>query len=242
MSTEKFREADIVSLIKDKEHLFGDIGASALIFEKAIMQGKTIMDCMVVTEKKGVIGIEIKTERDSTQRLNKQLENYSKVCDYVYVMCHDTHVPKVEQILKSKNYHHVGIIAYIQIKDKPWVGVYREPERSPLKNVYHTLNILWRTEISDILGTFKHPARRIAEAFPEEHVSFEMSNRGSGIDSLYKAPIVSRKDRKPNLINALLSRVGHEEANKIFCQVMMNPQQTPDKTITLHHFNLKERD
>ena len=239
MTTEKFKESDIVRLIKGKEHLFGDIGASALIFEKAIMQGATIMDCMIVTEKKGVIGVEIKTERDSTQRLNKQIENYSKVCDYVYVMCHDTHVAKVEKILKSKKYTHVGIIAYIQIGETPYVGVYKEPQFSPIKDVYHTLNILWRAEISDILGTFKHPARRIEQATNGQLKAREMSNRGAGIDGLYKAPIVSRNDRKPNLINALISRVGHKEANKIFCHVMMHPEQTPDKAITLHHFNLR---
>ncbi|MCC9083788.1 sce7726 family protein [Enterococcus faecium] len=82
------------------------------------MRGNTICDCLIFTEKRGVIGIEIKTERDSTKRLNKQLKDYEKVCDFVYVLCHDTHVPKVEQILNRYNHRHVGILAYTEFMVK----------------------------------------------------------------------------------------------------------------------------
>lgn len=239
MTEDKFREADIVALIKEMEHMFGDIGDSALIFEKAIMQQKTIMDCMICTQNKGVIGIEIKTERDSTQRLNKQLSDYSKVCDYVYVMCHDSHVGKVEKILKAKNYNHVGIIAYIQIGLTPWVGIYKEATKSPVKDVYHTLNILWRKDLSTMLGTFKHITSRIEEAHPElQGASY--SNRSGGLSGVVNQPLVSQNARKPVLINALISRLGQEEANKVFCDVMINNRNHPEKSIKIEHFNPKE--
>lgn len=234
----RFKEEDIVELIKDKEHLFGDIGDSAIVFEKAIMQQKTIMDCMICTENKGVIGIEIKTERDSTQRLNKQIENYSKVCDLVYVMCHDSHVEKVEKILKSKKYDHVGIIAYIQIGDEPWVGIYREATKSPLKDVYHTLNILWRKELSTILGTFKHVANRVEDAYPHE-TGADFNNRSGGMSGVVNQPLVSQNARKPMLIHAVISRLGQEEANKVFCDIMINNRNHPEKAITIDHFNPK---
>lgn len=235
---EKFKEADIVDLIKNKEHMFGDIGDSALIFEKAIMQGKTIMDCMICTENKGIIGIEIKTERDSTQRLNKQLEGYSKVCDYVYVMCHDSHVEKVEAILKRKNYNHVGIIAYIQLGDEPWVGIYREALKSPVKDVFHTLNILWRKELSTLLGTFKHVTSRIEEANPNE-TGQEFNNRSGGFSGVVNQPLVSQNSRKPLLIHAVISRLGQEEANRVFCDMMINNRNHPEKSIKIEHFNPK---
>lgn len=239
MTDNRLKEEDIVQLIKGKEAMFGEIGQSALIFEKAIMQGKTIMDCMICTEGRGVIGIEIKTERDSTQRLNKQIENYSYVCDYVYVMCHDKHVEKVEAILKRKQYLHVGIIAYVQVGTEPWVGIYKEATISPMKDVYHTLNILWRRELSDLLGTFKHPAIRVEQAFPEEK-SLSFNNRSGGVGHITSTPLVGRNSRKPNLIHAVISRLGPKEANKVFCDIMIQGRNHLEKAITIEHFNPKE--
>lgn len=103
------------------------------------------------------MGIEIKTERDSTQRLNKQLHYYSQVCKYVYVMCHDKHVLKVEQILKRYKHHHVGIISYINVKGKPIVGKYKKATISPHRSPYHTLNILWKHNLLIMLKQIRDP-------------------------------------------------------------------------------------
>lgn len=235
--TLRFKESDIVNLIKDKEHLFGDIGDSSLVFEKAIMRGKTIMDCMICTEKKGIIGIEIKTERDSTQRLNKQLENYSKVCDYVYVMCHDSHVPKVEEILERKKYTHVGIIAYVQVGIKPFVGIYKPATKSPLKDVYYVLDILWKAELVTILGTFRHPAKRIEQASNGAIKSYTMDNRDAGVP---RSPIVPVSSRKSVIISAVRKWLGDDNCNKLYCEVMMNNYNSPEKAIRIEHFRRQE--
>lgn len=234
----KYREEDVVAMLKDKEHLFPNIGKSSLVFEKAIMQGKTIMDCMLCTENKGVIGIEIKTERDTTYRLNKQLQDYNKVCDYVYVMCHDNHVDKVEDILKHHKHAHVGIIAYTIHKGVPWVGVYKEADKSPLKDVYYTLNILWRSEISDLLGTFKHLASKIERDNPDIK-GLDAKNSGVSLPELTRSAIVGRKARKPDLINALVAKLGPVEANKVFCDIMIKHRNDPTKAINIQHFNPK---
>ena len=81
----KFYEEDIKELILDKKHLFlNDTEEHTVLFEKAIVSGSTICDCLVFGVDSGIIGIEIKTERDTTKRLNKQLKHYSLICDKVF--------------------------------------------------------------------------------------------------------------------------------------------------------------
>ena len=99
--SKKFYEADIKKAVLKERHLFYDDGITSdiddirIYNEKAIAQGKCIMDCFVLDKNGHTLGMEIKTERDSTQRLNKQMFYYSQVCSYVYVLCHDKHLPKV---------------------------------------------------------------------------------------------------------------------------------------------------
>lgn len=233
-SNTRFVEADIKKLITDKEKVFGDLGESAIVFEKAIMRGNTIMDCMILSEKKGVIGVEIKTERDTTRRLNKQLRDYEKVCDYVYVLCHDSHVQEVEKILKR--YHsHTGILSYVEFRGSPVLGEYKSPKVSPMKSAYHMLDILWKTDIVNILGGFRSYGEKVQTATgvkffrTEEMASNRRNTAKLGNSSNLK---------KPQLIYNLIGKLGGpKEATKVFCEVYIHPHQDPDKTIKYHHFN-----
>lgn len=235
MVDNRFYEADIQELILSKKHIFGDIGKSAIVFEKAIMRGNTICDCLIFTEKRGVIGIEIKTERDSTKRLNKQLRDYEKVCDFVYVLCHDDHVPKVEQILARYSHRHAGILAYTEFREEPMLGVYRKANPSPEKSAYHMLDILWKEEILKMLGTFRHYGIRVETATGTKFMTTE--NRSGGVSGLYVKSTSGRSMRKPELIKNLISRLGgSEEATRVFCDIFINNRQHPEKSIKLRHF------
>lgn len=238
MTDKQFYEADIQELILNKQRIFGDIGKSAIVFEKAIMQGNTICDCLVFTEKRGLIGIEIKTERDSTKRLNKQLSDYEKVCDYVYVLCHDSHVPKVEQILTRHNHKHVGILAYTEFMGEAMLGEYKQPSRSPKKSAYHMLNILWKEDLIRMLGTF----RRYGDRLEANGAKIMKTNsRSGGVSGLYVKSTTARRMTKPELINNLINRVGGtEEATRVFCDVFIHNRNHPEKAIKLRHFKAKE--
>lgn len=233
----KFREQDIQQLILNKQRVFGDIGKNVIVFEKAIMRGRTICDCLIFTEKKGVIGVEIKTERDTTNRLNKQLHDYELVCDYVYVLCHDTHVAKVETILNRHKHKHVGILSYTEFRGEPLLGEYKAPERSPNKSAYHMLDILWKTEILTLLGTFRHYGQRVETATGVKYMT--LPNRGGGMEGLYVQSPFSQKMRKGQLIYALIKKVGGEqEATKVFCDIFIEGRGHPEKAIKYHHFVL----
>lgn len=239
MAKSGFYEENIQQLILRKKHIFGDIGDSTVVFEKAVMRGNTICDCLIFTENRGLIGVEIKTERDSTKRLNKQLADYEKVCDFVYVLCHDDHVPKVEQILTRYKHGHVGILAYTEFRGEPLLGIYKEAQRSPHKSAYHMFDILWKEEILKLLGTFKHYGMRVQTATGTKFI--ESKNRGGGVSGLYTQANYSRRMRKSILITNLISKLGgEEESTRVFCDIFIHHKQHPEKAIKYHHFINRE--
>lgn len=236
-------EEDIKRLILDKQRIFGDLGENVIVFEKKLSHTKdnrakpTIADCLIFSDKQGIIGIEIKTSRDSTKRLLRQLRAYSLTCDLVYVMCHDKHVEKVEQLLIRYRLGHVGIMAFTEFKGKPIVGKYREAVKSPVKSVYHAVNMLWKKEIVQMLGSFRHPAPRLQEELGIN--AYKVIDRG-GMNGLHGSLVkstYSKSIRKPQLIAEFISRLGEEEANRVLCNVFIHDRLHPERAIKLRHFN-----
>ena len=233
---EQSYEADIKELMLDKEHMFGDIGDSVVLFEKAMStQGqkvkKVIADMLIFTEHKGIIGAEMKTFHDSTQRLLRQLRSYTVTCDYTYVICHDNHVPEVERILKRHKFHHVGIIAYREFQGKPLPGVYMEALKSPTKSTFHALNMLWKVELLRLLSTLKKP----------HEVAMREQGRFDDVDILKTDSkylnSFTKKMKKSQIISEIIAWLGEEEANKVLCQVFIQDRLHIERAITMKHFN-----
>lgn len=235
-----YREEDIKSLFLGKEHVLGELGKTGIIFEKGIMRtskqtSNTIVDIMVFSELQGIIGIEIKTERDSTRRLTKQLRDYSRVCDLVYVLCHDNHVEKVEAIIKRYKFSHVGILAYTQFKEEFILGVYRKPVQSPTKSINQAMDMIHKHSIVKMLGTFKDPNRRVREELGIEAYSTPPRSGGAGYYSLSG---FNDNMSKALLIGTLIKKLGGpKEANRVLCNVFINNAVNPDANIKLRHFN-----
>lgn len=61
--------------------------------------GKSKADFILINGKATLY--EIKTELDSLDRLQSQLENYYKAFDYIYVITHESHLTKVLELLKD---------------------------------------------------------------------------------------------------------------------------------------------
>jgi hypothetical protein len=234
----RFYEQDIKDLILTKQHLFiPPETPHTVLFEKAIVSGSTICDCLIFSEG-GIIGIEIKTERDTTKRLNKQLKHYSLVCDKVYVMCHDNHVEKTEEILTKHGHSHVGIVSYEEYRGEPIVGVYKQPTRSPFKDVKATYNILWKTEIASILGSFKRQMNTLEEFGVSVNST---TSRSGGLSGLLKDYGASVKYMKKNeMIKVIVNRLGAEEANRLLCRIFINRRMHPSKLIQFNQFKSKE--
>lgn len=217
----QFYEQDIKDLIRTKQHMFkddeitSDIKDIKIFNEKVICQGKCRTDCLVLDRNGTVMGIEIKTERDSTQRLNKQLEYYSQVCKYVYVMCHDKHVPKVEQILKRYGHNHVGIISYINFKGQPTAGKYKQATPSPTRSPYHTLNILWKKNLLIILKMVRDPITY------KTGYNYNSGGRYSGGGGNFSGTTQTKRMKKYSVINQIIKYLGIENTYKLFTRVVI---------------------
>ncbi|ALA13206.1 hypothetical protein TSARBOMBA_172 [Bacillus phage TsarBomba] len=234
----KFYESDIKELILNKRHLFlsNKDSKSTVVFEKGIAVGSTIADCLIFSEE-GIIGIEIKTERDTTRRLNKQLQNYSLICDKVYVMCHDNHVEKVEAILSKNNWNHVGILAYTEFRGEAILGLYKAATRSPFKKVFNAYQMLWKEEINNILGSFKRQMKTLEEFGINVNM---VESRSGGLNGLYVQSNASKKYlKKSQMIGMIISRLGEAEANKLLCNIFISGKMHPEKQLKFYHFRKK---
>lgn len=230
-----FYEDDIKKLILEKRHIFvHKREESSIVFEKGIVIGSTIADCLIFSSEHGIQGVEIKTEHDTTRRLNKQLKNYSKVCDIVYVLCHDDHVEKVEEILNKNGHTHVGILAYTEFRGDAILGVYKKPTRSPYKDVRMAYQMLWKQEIANILGSFKRQMKTLEEQGYKVDVS---KSRSNGLHGLYVQSNASTKYlRKTDMINMIVNRLGETEANRLLCNIFIHERMHPEKNLHFHNF------
>lgn len=237
----KVYEEDIKELILKKKHIFVSEGYnSTILFEKGIVIGSTIADCLIFSEQDGIIGVEIKTKYDNVRRLNRQLKNYSLICDYVYVFCHDDHIEKTEEVLLRNGHHHVGIIAYTEFKDTSIIGVYKKPYKSPKKKVKMAYQMLWKTEISNLLGGFKRQLRTLED---EGYKVASTSSRSGGIHGLYGQSNASIKNlRKSDMINMIVDRLGEEPSNRLLCDIFISNRMHPEKNLKFHHFMVKQED
>lgn len=237
MSNGEVREPELQEFVLENKHLFGDMGRTSLIFEKRLSVSKkdgapvSIADCLIFTEKKNIIGCELKSEADNTRRLNRQLRASALICDYQYVICHDKHVPEVERIINRYGHQQVGIISYIEFRGEIVAGVYREPIKNPKRDAYHVLNMLWKSEIVSLLGAFRRPLERaekeLGVSIPENRTTYGDKNNQNSF---------THRMSKPQLIRNLIARVGPEEATKIACDVFINNKHDVAKSIKLRHF------
>lgn len=232
----KALEPMIKDFILYNENFFGDLGDNVVLSEKSMGLSRqrkikeTIADLLIFSEEKGIVGIEIKTEFDNLQRLNRQMKGYSLVSDYVWIVCHDNHVEGVEQRLQRYQHQHVGIIAYREFKNTIIGGVYRESKRNPNKSIYNTINMLWKRDIVRIMSGLRFPGRVAEKELGVKNLKEHDRN------SYATAVTFPHRMSKNQLIANMLRRFGEIEANNMVVSFFINGEN-PDKVLRLKHFN-----
>lgn len=103
------------------------------------------------------IGIEIKTERDNFNRLNRQLQDYKDFFEYVYIVVHEDALDSLLEHLREIDYT-PGIIAY-ERKDNSII--IKEKRHSPGNEVddYSRLEALSRDETINLIRKYD-PSRK----------------------------------------------------------------------------------
>lgn len=180
---DSLREDDLKNAVLHNQHLFahlGDLGKSVVLYEKKISK-RVISDCLLLSSKQGIIGIEIKTDADTTKRLRHQLYGYARTCDYVYVLCHDNKVASVKDVIKELGYGFVGIITYEQFENEPLLGVIHEPRHSPYTNHINYCDLLWKSEIKQVLDTATHTTHRERYRYLKDQFYTLFGNKGTHV-------------------------------------------------------------
>lgn len=148
---EMLYDADMREIIFET---FENTGERLRIFEELVI-GKSRADALVVKED-SVIGIEIKSDKDSLVRLKTQVKNYERFCDRCYLATGIHYIDKVEEVIPP----HWGV--YVISKDEEenlHIEMYREAgpiagER-PKNKLKNQMNLLWRTELIKIVKSYK---------------------------------------------------------------------------------------
>ena len=205
-------EAKIKQYILDNPHLFvsPDKTESTVYFEKSIYFGNTIADCLVFNSYNYEIGIEIKTGHDSTYRLRKQLRDYIKVCDYVWVVIHESLTEEVLGILDELHLPFVGVITYIEYDGDVAGGIYRQASYNPVNSSYMAMMMMWSKEL-------KVMAKAVAERNNEN---------------------INKMTKKSQYIKYIIKKLGNEDAKGLLCNFIISGQGDPNKVTNSYRFNL----
>jgi len=115
------------------------------VFEEKII-GKSRADILLLTDD-SLIGIEIKSDVDSYERLKKQVRNYNKYCDCNYIAVGKTHQKHVaEHVPKCW-----GILVIYLEEHQICVAEQRPAVINPKMKREQQISLLWRPELNRIL-------------------------------------------------------------------------------------------
>ena len=151
-------------------------------FEEKII-GKSRSDVVAVTVD-AIIGIEIKSDADSYERLPTQIKDYDKFFDMNCVLVGASHAKQVHKHIPN----YWGIWS---IDESGVIQIIREAERNPKVKPAYQLKLLWKRELYSILGKNSLPKYRdksakfiidkLVEKLPpeklKEDVCFELFER-----------------------------------------------------------------
>ncbi len=120
------------------------------IYEELVI-GKSRADAILVTED-SIVGFEIKSDRDRLDRLEKQVKNYERFCDYCYIVTGLHYIDRIEEEVPE----HWGIYDILEDEDGGLhIEILREAKRNPKERpttkLKNQMNLLWRLELMEII-------------------------------------------------------------------------------------------
>lgn len=127
------------------DYLEARFGKSRIFEEK--MMGKSRADIIMLTETQ-IIGMEIKSDADTYERLKRQVKDYDWYCDANYIVIGKTHEKHVEKHVPT----YWGILVVELQDDAIVISEKREAGRNPKMKQERQITFLWRPEIQRILN------------------------------------------------------------------------------------------
>lgn len=124
------------------------------MFEEKVM-GRSRADILMLTEEQ-IVGLEIKSDADTYERLKRQVKDYDKYCDLNYVVIGSSHARHVEKHVPV----YWGILVIREEKGEVRIEEMRPPGENPKLKKELQLTFLWRRELFRILERNKLPKYR----------------------------------------------------------------------------------
>ena len=122
------------------------------MFEEKII-GRSRADIIMLTERQ-LIGLEIKSDADTYERLKRQIRDYNKYCDVNYVVVGKSHEKHVEEHIPSW----WGIIVVEAEGKEMVINEKKAASENPKMKRELQITLLWRPELQKILALNHLPA------------------------------------------------------------------------------------
>lgn len=189
------------------EFLEDTFGKVRIIEEKSM--GRSRADVVMVMEK-SIVGIEIKSDADTYQRLKRQSKDYDHFFDDNIIVVGSTHALHIKEHIPEW----WGIITVDEVDGQPDFYMYREMNTNPKTKLENKLSILWREELAHIqelngMHQYKQKSKqfvrdKILETVPEEVLAVQICNE------LFERDYSGIADR----INAYRESMGQKKRRK----------------------------
>lgn len=154
-------------------------GVSCVVEEMGLSAHAARIDIGVINGQ--LVGYEIKSDRDTLNRLPGQLEVYNQIFDRITVVCGPKHLGKLQGLLPE----HIGLLVTQKLDGKWELVTIRESSQNPNQTAYMIASLLWHEEAKALLvelGLGKGLSRlrrwelweRLAENLSIEQVSYHV--------------------------------------------------------------------
>ncbi|OYD41175.1 sce7726 family protein [Sphingobacterium cellulitidis] len=98
-------------------------------------------------------GYEIKSASDTLNRLQSQVDAYSKIFDYLSIITEEKYIKKIQSTIPNW----IGIYLCEEESNKCTIKRIRAPKKNKLKEGFYLAKLLWREELIDCLNIYNIP-------------------------------------------------------------------------------------
>lgn len=126
------------------DYLEERFGKVRIIEEKTM--GRSRADIIMIMPE-CIVGIEIKSDADTYERLKRQVRDYNKFCDKNYIVVGKSHEKNIEKYVPK----HWGILVIYKNNGKIVIEEKRELQDNPKLKMEWQIRFMWRPELNHIL-------------------------------------------------------------------------------------------
>lgn len=143
------------------------------IFEEKII-GRSRADLLLLTEGE-IIGLEIKSDADTYERLTRQVKDYEKYCDANYIVIGRSHEKHVKEHVPET----WGILAVEVCGREFWITEQRPAMPNPKMKRELQITLVWRPELQHLLEInhlpkYKQKSKRFVQQKLLEKMDWEI--------------------------------------------------------------------